>query len=78
MANFTFQMVSMGQCIALLPRPVIQHFLTDDLTSRAIDPSKKWDIAIIHQKNRYCSYAAAHLIEFMRNYFAEMAELSED
>ena len=72
MANFTFQMVSMGQCIALLPLPVIQHFITDDLTSRPIDPSIKWDIAVINNRDRYCSYAAAHLITFMRDYFAEL------
>jgi len=77
MANFTFQMVSMGQCIALLPNPIIQHFITDDLTSRPIDPSIKWDIAIINNRNRYCSYAATHLITFMRNYFAELTELQK-
>lgn len=70
MANFTFQMVSMGQCIALLPRPVINYFITDDLTLRPTEPHFAWEIAIISNKERYCSYAASHLIEFMRSYFA--------
>lgn len=74
MANFTFQMVSMEQCIALLPHPVIRHFITEDLISKQINPSINWKIAIINKKNRYCSYASGHLISFMRNYFAELTK----
>lgn len=72
MANFTFQMVSMEKCIAFLPRPIISHFITDDLTSRPISPSIKWEIAIISKSDRYCSYATANLISFMRKYFDEL------
>lgn len=78
MANFTFQMVSMGQCIALLPYPVIKHFITDDLISRPIAPSIDWNIAIISKKDRYCSYAAAHLLAFMRDYFAQLTGKPEE
>lgn len=57
MTNFTMEMVATGQCIALLPAPVSQHFLIDGLTTRPLDPPLIWNIAIIYKKSRYCSYA---------------------
>ncbi|MEA4895117.1 MAG: LysR family transcriptional regulator [Oscillospiraceae bacterium] len=77
MVNFTVQMVSMGQCVAFIPRPVIQHFITENLTLRPTSPSIKWEIAIIENKNRYSSYAATHLTTFMRSYFTELGGKAE-
>lgn len=72
MAHFTLQMVTAERCIALLPRPVIQHYASEDLVSRSVEPAIKWNIAIISNKQRYVSHAASHLIEFMRDYFAKL------
>ncbi|MEA4895113.1 MAG: LysR family transcriptional regulator [Oscillospiraceae bacterium] len=77
MTNFIFQMVSMGRYVAILPRPVIEHFITDDLTSRPTDPSIKWEIALMENRNRYCSHAANHFITFLRNYFDELTSMEK-
>ena len=73
MPGFTFKMVEMQECIALLPRPLIQHNLTDKLAIVPLEPRLQWDIAIIRRKQGYHSFASAQLFEHICGHFAQLS-----
>ena len=64
MPNFTFDMVNMGLCMAILPAPIIQRYLTDDFAVLPLEPTIKWDIAVITKKNQYLGHVQFLLIQF--------------
>ena len=45
MPGFSFKMVAMQQCIALLPLPLILHGMCDKLVTVPLEPRIVWDIA---------------------------------
>lgn len=73
MPTFTMEMVSLGQCVGILPHPIIKRYITDNLVSIPLDPGVQWDIAIISKKDRYHSFAANKFLEFMREYFQTLS-----
>lgn len=70
MPNFTVEMISYGLCVGILPLPVIQRYMTEQLVTVPLEPIFPWDIAVINKKDRYQSYAAKQLIRFVKDYFA--------
>ena len=81
MPGFSFSMVAMQQCIALLPLPLILHNMCSELTTVPMEPALQWDIAIIRRKEGYHSFAANQLFEHIRAHFKrpdgrEQGELS--
>lgn len=77
MPGFSFKMVAMQQCIALLPLPLILHGMCDKLVTVPLEPRIVWDIAIIRRRQGYHSFAAAQLFDHIRAHFAERKPLME-
>lgn len=77
MPGFSFKMVAMQQCIALLPLPLILHGMCDKLVTVPLEPRIEWDIAIIRRRQGYHSFAAAQLFDHIRAHFAERKPLME-
>lgn len=74
MPNFTFDMVNLGLCIAVLPAPIIKRYQTEDFVALPLTPTVKWDIAVITKKNQYQSFATRKLLKHIEEYFATIAE----
>lgn len=74
MPNFTFDMVNSGLCVAVLPAPIIQRYLTDDFVVLPLEPTIKWDIAVITKKNQYLSFATRKLLKHIEEYFHEISD----
>lgn len=69
MTGFSFEMVALGLCAAVLPRPVISRYGPSELVSLPLVPEIPWDIALIYKPQRYQSTAAVRLREFIGSYF---------
>ncbi len=74
MPNFTFDMVNLGLCMAILPTPIIQRYLTDDFAVLPLEPTIKWDIAVITKKDQYLSFAARKLLKHIEEYFQKISD----
>ncbi len=72
MPGFSFKMVAMGECIAVLPLPLILHNLCDELTTVPLSPRIQWDIAVIRRRQGYHSFASAQLFEHICEHFAKL------
>ena len=75
MPGFTFKMVAMQQCIALLPLPLITHNMCAELVTVPLEPRLQWDIAIIRRKQGYHSFAASQLFEQIRSHFGKLRQV---
>ena len=75
MPGFSFKMVAMQQCIALLPLPLILHGMCDKLVTVPLEPRIVWDIAIIRRRQGYHSFAAAQLFDHIRAHFSTLSAL---
>ncbi|MBE5868635.1 MAG: LysR family transcriptional regulator [Lachnospiraceae bacterium] len=73
MPNFTFDMVSLGLCVAVLPAPIIKRYMTEDFVALPLVPTVKWDIAVITKKNQYQSFSTRKLVKHIEKYFEENA-----
>lgn len=70
MPGFIFQMVSMDQCIAVLPLPIIlQGLSNEDLVTVPLVPTIPWDIGIIRRGEGYHSFAATRLFDHICCHF---------
>ncbi len=74
MPGFSFKMVAMQQCIALLPLPLILHHMCPELVTVPLEPRLQWDIAIIRRKQGYHSFAASQLFEQICSHFGKLRE----
>jgi DNA-binding transcriptional LysR family regulator len=72
MPGFVTQMISLSNCVGVIPRPVAERYCTDDLVAVRLEPSFPWQIAVILKKGRYRSFAATRLIRFIEDYFQEL------
>ena len=75
MPNFTFDMVHLGLCVAVLPAPIIKRYLTDDFVVLPLEPTIRWDIAVITKKNQYLSFATRKLLKHIEEYFKKTDRL---
>lgn len=69
MPSFTMDMVASSNLAAVLPRPVIQSYINEQVVTMPLEPKINWEIAIIYKRDRYLSAASEKLLEFMRSYF---------
>lgn len=76
MPVFAMDMVSLGSCVGIFPRPMIKRYIKDDLTTLRLDPKFDWEIAMILKKGRYQSFATVRLKEFICAYFESIAASS--
>lgn len=70
--GFISSMIAMNQCVGVLPLPIIQQGLTEDLVTVPLLPVIPWDIAIIRRRKGYRSYASSKLYEFICDYFSRL------
>ena len=77
MTRFSLKMVAMQQCVAVLPQPILQPDLCQELAVVPLKPEIPWEIAIIRRKEGYRSYAAAQLFEHICAYFAGLDRQEE-
>lgn len=73
MPNFTVEMIAHGLCIGLLPLPIIHRYMTEEVVTVALEPPLLWDIAVIHKKGRYMSFAASQMMKFFGEYFGTLS-----
>ena len=72
MPNFIIDMVRYELGVATLPTPTIQRHMGEDLMYLPLRPDMPWDIAVIHRKNRYQTFASRRLLNFMIEYFGKL------
>lgn len=70
--GFISSMIAMDRCIGVLPLPIIQQGLTEDLVTVPLHPIIPWDIAIIRRRKGYRSFASSKLYEFICDCFSRL------
>jgi len=71
--NFTVNILTHSPCVAVLPRPEIIRYMTDDLTAVRLIPELECNLSIIYKKERYQSFAALKLHRTVCDYFSGLA-----
>ncbi|MBS8266107.1 LysR family transcriptional regulator [Mesobacillus boroniphilus] len=67
--DFLTELVCLNQGISILPRPILARFNSQNIKQIPIEhPEMKWRIAIIIKKNRYVSFAAQKLIDYVKQH----------
>ena len=72
MTRFCLKMVGMQQCIAVLPLPILQPDLCEELVIVPLVPVIPWEIAIIRRREGYRSFAANQLFSHICDHFAAL------
>ena len=72
MTRFCLKMVGMQQCIAVLPLPILQPDLCEELVTVPLEPVIPWEIAIIRRREGYRSFAANQLFSHICDHFASL------
>lgn len=70
MTRFSLKMVGMQQCVAVLPLPIVQPDLCEELVTVPLEPAIPWDIAIIRRREGYRSFAATKFFDHVCDHFA--------
>lgn len=78
MTRFSLKMVGMQQCIAVLPLPILQPDLCEELVTVPLVPVIPWEIAIIRRREGYRSFAANQLFSHICDHFASLDHQSAD
>lgn len=66
MPNFILDVITYGNCVGIMPAPLLKQFQTEELVSIPIRPHFKWEIAMITKKGRYLPYAANSFLSFVK------------
>ncbi len=72
MTRFSLKMVGIRQCIAVLPLPIVQPDLCQELVTVPLEPVIPWDIAIIRRREGYRSFAATQFFDHVCDHFAAL------
>ena len=72
MTRFSMKMVGMQQCVAVLPLPILQPDLCEELVTVPLEPVIPWEIAIIRRREGYRSFAATQLFDHICEHFAAL------
>lgn len=70
MPNFIMDTVALGSCVGVYPAPMLKQFTREDVVGVPIEPPVVWQIAMITNKERYLSYAAANFLEFAQTFLS--------
>lgn len=68
MPNFILDVITYGNCVGIMPAPMLKQFQTEDLVSIPIRPHFSWEIAMITKKGRYLPNAANSFLSFVQEY----------
>lgn len=77
MPNFIIDTVAYGNCVGILPAPMLRRVERTDLTAVPLRPFFSWKIAIITAKDRYLSHAAEGFLHFCREALSQSGQLQE-
>lgn len=69
MPRFILDTLSLGDCVGVLPAPMLQLFPRPELVSVPLRPHFPWQIAMITKQGRYISRAAEGFLQFTQNFF---------
>lgn len=69
--SFIAQMIAESFCVGVLPRPLIEHFLTPDLSLIDLEENCPWQISLIHDNTAYQSFAAKTMESYIIDYFSQ-------
>ncbi|OKL36024.1 cidABC operon transcriptional activator CidR [Domibacillus mangrovi] len=70
--SFIEEMVASELGISLLPESICRHLHDHVRAVKVVNPSIKWNLAIIWRKNQYLSYAAKEWLQFTKAQFSKM------
>jgi len=70
MPRFILDTLCYGDCVGVLPAPMLRQFPRPELRSIPFCPGFPWQIAMIAQKDRYISRAAENFLSFTRDFLA--------
>ena len=68
MPNFVMDVISYGNCVGIVPAPMLEQFPNEELVSIPIRPHFPWEIAMITKKERYLPNAANSFLEFVQEH----------
>lgn len=68
MPNFILDVISYGDCVGVLPGPMLSQFRTEKLVSIPIRPQFPWEIAMITKKKRYLPKAASSFLNYAQEF----------
>lgn len=68
MPNFILDVISYGDCVGVLPGPMLCQFWTEKIVSVPIRPQFPWEIAMITKKERYLPNAASSFLHFAQQF----------
>lgn len=71
MPKFILDILEYGDCVGILPAPMLKRFKTQNLVNIPLLPRFPWEIAMISCKNRYIPHAADHFLRFAQNFIAK-------
>lgn len=74
MPNFILDVIGYGNCVGIMPGPMLTQFQTEELVSVPIRPHFSWEIAMITKKGRYLPNAANSFLTFANQFFDDMKE----
>lgn len=77
MPNFILDVISYGDCIGVLPGPMLRQFQTEQLVSVPIRPHFPWEIAMITKKERYLPNAVNSFLNFSQQFLGSLDVGSE-
>lgn len=77
MPNFIVDTVAYGDCVGVLPAPMLRRIQRDDLIAVPLRPFFPWQIAVIIKDGRYLSHAAAGFLKFARASFLKEEDAQE-
>lgn len=69
MPRFILDTLSLGDCVGVLPAPMLQLFPRAELVSIPLRPRFPWQIAMITKQGRYISRAASDFLQFTQSFF---------
>ena len=73
MPNFILDVISYGDCVGVLPGPMLRQFRTEKLVTVSIRPQFPWEIAMITKKERYLPNAASSFLNFTKEFLGNLA-----
>ena len=72
MPGFILDTLTYGDCIGVLPAPMLKRFPKNGLVSIPLQPHFPWEIAMITRKDRYLSLAAEQFLLFAQEFIAKL------
>lgn len=70
MPRFILDTLCYGDCVGVLPAPMLRQFPRPELCSIPFEPRFPWQIALIAKKGRFVSRAAENFLSFSRDFLA--------